>query len=131
MADRRPNPLRFRRAISLRQMAPNAVTAMALCFGLSAIRFAIMGAYPEQQQLAPYRSANWFWEMAVGAIIGSQRSYCPPPVRRVYVYDCGFCRSDYRDYDHYLDHLVVIHHVDRCDIDRYYPVYQGGYWEEY
>ena len=67
---RRPNPLRFRRAISLRQMAPNAVTAMALCFGLSAIRFAIMGAYPDQaQHLAPFRSANWFWEMAVGAII--------------------------------------------------------------
>jgi CDP-diacylglycerol---serine O-phosphatidyltransferase len=69
MVDRRRNPLRFRRAISLRQMAPNAVTAMALCFGLSAIRFAIMGAYPDQQQLAPYRPANWFWEMAVGAII--------------------------------------------------------------
>ncbi len=30
------------RGISLRQMAPNAVTALALCVGLSGVRFAFM-----------------------------------------------------------------------------------------
>jgi CDP-diacylglycerol--serine O-phosphatidyltransferase len=70
VAERRPDPLRVRRGISLRQMAPNAVTAMAMCFGLTAIRFAIMGDDPQQHALlAPTRSATWFWEMAVGAII--------------------------------------------------------------
>ncbi len=58
------------RGISLRQVAPNAVTAMALCFGLTAIRFAIMGNDPDQVlQLAPNRSPSWFWELSVGAII--------------------------------------------------------------
>ena len=42
-----------RRGIPLRAVAPNAVTALALCFGLSAVRFAIA----EQ------------WELAVGTII--------------------------------------------------------------
>lgn len=44
---------RAQRGISLRQIAPNAVTALALCVGLSSIRF----AYLEQ------------WELAVGAIV--------------------------------------------------------------
>ncbi|HZV57674.1 MAG TPA: phosphatidylcholine/phosphatidylserine synthase [Sphingobium sp.] len=70
MIDRRPRAIRLRRSISLRQVAPNAVTAMALCFGLTAIRFAIVGNDPEQAGLdAAARSATWFWEMAVGAII--------------------------------------------------------------
>lgn len=42
-------PSRFRdrprRGIPLRAVAPNAVTALALCFGLSAVRFAIGAAY--------------------------------------------------------------------------------------
>jgi CDP-diacylglycerol---serine O-phosphatidyltransferase len=42
-----------RRGITLRQVAPNAVTAMALCFGLTGVRFAISGE----------------WEKAVGCII--------------------------------------------------------------
>jgi CDP-diacylglycerol--serine O-phosphatidyltransferase len=41
------------RGITLRQVAPNAVTAMALCFGLTAIRYGISGD----------------WERAVAAII--------------------------------------------------------------
>lgn len=61
---------RMARGISLRQVAPNAVTAMALCFGLTAIRFAIMGNDPEMvSQISPGRSINWYWELAVGAII--------------------------------------------------------------
>jgi CDP-diacylglycerol---serine O-phosphatidyltransferase len=47
------SPRRERRGIPLRAVAPNAVTALALCFGLTAIRFAIAG--------------NWGW--AVGAIM--------------------------------------------------------------
>jgi CDP-diacylglycerol---serine O-phosphatidyltransferase len=42
-----------RRGITLRQVAPNAVTAMALCFGLTGIRFAVAGE----------------WEKAVAAIV--------------------------------------------------------------
>ncbi len=58
------------RGISLRQVAPNAVTAMALCFGLTAIRFAIMGDDKGLlEQIAPHRSPSWFWELAVGAIV--------------------------------------------------------------
>src|SRR3546814_18011771 len=58
-----------RRGIGLRQVAPNAVTAMALCFGLTGIRFAIAGE----------------WDKAVEAIIfagvlvgldGSGRASC-------------------------------------------------------
>lgn len=44
---------RPRRGIPLRAVAPNAVTALALCFGLSAVRFAIAAQ----------------WELAVGSII--------------------------------------------------------------
>jgi len=42
---RRPRslPPRMARPITLRQVAPNAVTAMALCFGLTAIRYGISG----------------------------------------------------------------------------------------
>ncbi len=66
--ERGPRTARIPRGISLRQVAPNAVTAMALCFGLTAVRFAIMGADPH---LVPpnNRSSTWFWELAVGAII--------------------------------------------------------------
>lgn len=48
-------PMRGRvgQGIPLRAVAPNAVTALALCFGLSAVRFAIAEK----------------WELAVGAII--------------------------------------------------------------
>ncbi len=67
---RPPRHLRMGRDITLRQVAPNAVTAMALCFGLTAIRFAILGNDPEQLRLlAPNRPSTWFWELAVGAII--------------------------------------------------------------
>jgi CDP-diacylglycerol--serine O-phosphatidyltransferase len=67
VAEQSPRPIRIRRGISLRQVAPNAVTAMALCFGLTAIRFAIMG---DNQQLVPVnRPSTWFWELAVGAIV--------------------------------------------------------------
>lgn len=51
---RRPAiPRKLRRGISLRQVAPNAVTAMALCFGLTGVRYAM--------------AENW--EMAVGCVI--------------------------------------------------------------
>ncbi len=43
----------MRRGISLRQVAPNAVTAMALCFGLTGVRFALSDK----------------WEAAVGCVI--------------------------------------------------------------
>ena len=47
--------------ISLRAVAPNAVTALALCFGLTAIRFAIsaVSANPHPAD----------WERAIGAIV--------------------------------------------------------------
>lgn len=50
-----------KRGISLRAVAPNAVTALALCFGLTAIRFAIsaVGANPHPSD----------WERAIGAIV--------------------------------------------------------------
>lgn len=48
-----PDRQRIRRGIPLRALAPNAITAMALCFGLTGIRFAIAGD----------------WEKAVGAIV--------------------------------------------------------------
>ncbi|WP_443971090.1 CDP-alcohol phosphatidyltransferase family protein [Sphingobium sp. CR28] len=53
MRKRRPIPLGMRRGITLRQVAPNAITAMALCFGLTGIRYGIAGD----------------WERAVAAII--------------------------------------------------------------
>jgi CDP-diacylglycerol--serine O-phosphatidyltransferase len=50
-----------KRGISLRAVAPNAVTALALCFGLTGIRFAIsaVGANPHPAD----------WERAIGAIV--------------------------------------------------------------
>ncbi|MFM7027334.1 MAG: CDP-alcohol phosphatidyltransferase family protein [Chakrabartia sp.] len=50
-----------KRGISLRAVAPNAVTALALCFGLTGIRFAIsaVGATPNPGD----------WERAIGAIV--------------------------------------------------------------
>lgn len=39
------NERRLRRGIPLRALAPNAVTALALCFGLTGIRFAIGGEF--------------------------------------------------------------------------------------
>jgi CDP-diacylglycerol---serine O-phosphatidyltransferase len=50
-----------RKGISLRAVAPNAVTAMALCFGLTGIRFAISAASGAGQP--------GDWERAIGAII--------------------------------------------------------------
>lgn len=46
-------PKGLRSGISLRQVAPNAVTAMALCFGLTGVKFALAGQ----------------WESAVGCVI--------------------------------------------------------------
>jgi CDP-diacylglycerol--serine O-phosphatidyltransferase len=48
-----PHRERLRRGLPLRAVAPNAVTALALCCGLSGVRFAISGE----------------WEKALGAII--------------------------------------------------------------
>jgi CDP-diacylglycerol---serine O-phosphatidyltransferase len=53
MRKRRPIPMRFRRGLTLRQVAPNAVTAMALCFGLTGIRYGIAGD----------------WEKAIAAVV--------------------------------------------------------------
>lgn len=53
MRRRRAIPRGLRRGISLRQVAPNAVTAMALCFGLTGVRFAMSGQ----------------WQLAVGSVI--------------------------------------------------------------
>jgi len=50
-----------RRGISLRAVVPNAVTALALCFGLTGIRFAISAA--------GYGPHPGDWERAIGAII--------------------------------------------------------------
>ncbi len=50
-----------RRGISLRAVVPNAVTALALCFGLTGIRFAISAAGHD-----PHPGD---WERAIGAII--------------------------------------------------------------
>src|SRR3546814_399819 len=49
----RDKPRRFGRVLPLRVLIPNAVTALALCIGLTAVRFAIGGE----------------WEKAVTAII--------------------------------------------------------------
>lgn len=53
MRQRRVIPSGLRRDISLRQVAPNVVTATALCFGLTAVRFAMSGE----------------WEKAAGCIL--------------------------------------------------------------
>ncbi len=49
----REQPRRFRRVLPMRVLIPNAVTALALCFGLTGVRFAVGGE----------------WEKAVTAII--------------------------------------------------------------
>jgi CDP-diacylglycerol---serine O-phosphatidyltransferase len=46
-------PRRLRRGLPVRALIPNALTALALCFGLTAVRFGIAGE----------------WEKAVGAIV--------------------------------------------------------------
>ncbi|MDR7153571.1 CDP-diacylglycerol--serine O-phosphatidyltransferase [Sphingobium xenophagum] len=43
MRRRRVVPQGMRRGITLRMLAPNAVTAMALCFGLTGVRYGISG----------------------------------------------------------------------------------------
>ncbi|EXS69183.1 CDP-alcohol phosphatidyltransferase family protein [Sphingobium sp. Ant17] len=43
MRRRRAVPQGVRRGITLRMLAPNAVTAMALCFGLTGVRYGISG----------------------------------------------------------------------------------------
>ena len=50
---RRAIPRGLRRGITLRMLAPNAVTAMALCFGLTGVRYGIAGE----------------WERAVACIV--------------------------------------------------------------
>lgn len=45
MRRRRPIPRGMRRGITLRMVAPNAVTAMALCFGLTGVRYGISGEW--------------------------------------------------------------------------------------
>jgi CDP-diacylglycerol--serine O-phosphatidyltransferase len=42
---RRAVPRGLRRGITLRMLAPNAVTAMALCFGLTGVRYGISGEW--------------------------------------------------------------------------------------
>lgn len=42
---RRPIPRGLRRGITLRMVAPNAVTAMAMCFGLTGVRYGISGEW--------------------------------------------------------------------------------------
>ena len=53
MRQRRAIPRGLRRGITLRMVIPNAVTAMALCFGLTGVRYGIAGD----------------WERAVAAIV--------------------------------------------------------------
>lgn len=48
-----PRPVRIRKGLPLRAVAPNAVTALALCSGLTGIRFAIAG----------------HWELAVAMVM--------------------------------------------------------------
>ena len=45
MRQRRAIPPGLRRGITLRMVAPNAVTAMALCFGLTGVRYGISGEW--------------------------------------------------------------------------------------
>jgi CDP-diacylglycerol---serine O-phosphatidyltransferase len=47
----RPNPRRVPGGLTLRAMVPNAITAAALCVGLTGIRFAIAGDYDRAVQL--------------------------------------------------------------------------------
>ncbi len=54
-------PLRSIRGIPLRALVPNAITALALCFGLTGIRFAIAAAGGSGTEAD--------WEKAIGAIV--------------------------------------------------------------
>jgi len=54
---------RLARGIPLRTVAPNAITALALCFGLTGIRFAIAAAELEGS------AAAFNWTLAIGAIV--------------------------------------------------------------
>lgn len=59
---RRPLPRRTPRGLPLRAVAPNAVTALALCFGLTGIRFAISASSG-----LPHTVGHW--ELAVTMIM--------------------------------------------------------------
>jgi CDP-diacylglycerol---serine O-phosphatidyltransferase len=50
-----------RKGLSVRSIAPNAITALALCFGLTGIRYAISAVSGEPQPAD--------WERAIGAIV--------------------------------------------------------------
>jgi CDP-diacylglycerol--serine O-phosphatidyltransferase len=50
-ASDRPGPRRLPGGLTLRAMVPNAITAAALCVGLTGIRFAISGDYERAVQL--------------------------------------------------------------------------------
>jgi hypothetical protein len=73
--------------------------------------------------------------VAIGAILGGHpHHWCAPPppppqVYRIYVYDCDWCRWQFRDYDDWVEHLIDYHGVPGYDIDRYYPPYARGHWE--
>ena len=70
--------------------------------------------------------------VAVGAIIGTHVDRCappPPPPRRAWVYDCGPCGYHNQSYDGWVNHLVVVHDVPRCDIAVSYPPNYCGHWE--
>jgi CDP-diacylglycerol--serine O-phosphatidyltransferase len=49
------------RAIPFRAMVPNAVTALALCFGLTGVRFAISASQGEVQH----------WQLALASVVGA------------------------------------------------------------
>lgn len=49
------------RAIPFRAMVPNAVTALALCFGLTGVRFAISASQGEAQH----------WQLALASVVGA------------------------------------------------------------
>ena len=52
------------RGISFRAMVPNAITALALCFGLTGVRFAIEAANGDSFDTAS-------WQMALACIVGA------------------------------------------------------------
>ncbi len=68
----------IRRGIPLRTVAPNAITALALCFGLTAIRFAIAAVGIEANPSVCARGSgeaacaalvSEYWTMAIGSIV--------------------------------------------------------------
>ncbi len=56
-----PENMPINKGISIRAVIPNAITALALCFGLTGIRYAISAIGPDAQV--------GDWERAIGAII--------------------------------------------------------------